>query len=88
MIYNKFKSKSMLIIAHRLSTVKNCDTIIVLENGEIVEQGSHEQLLANGKMYTKLWNLQQGNFVADNLPDEEFEADVTDNSDGDEVMYT
>lgn len=51
MIYNKFKKKTMLIIAHRLATVKNCDEIIVLDKGEIVEQGSHEELLAKQGQY-------------------------------------
>ena len=46
MIYNKLKNKSMLIVAHRLSTVKNCDIIIVMDNGEIIETGTHRQLLA------------------------------------------
>ena len=63
MIYNKFRSKSMLIIAHRLSTIKNCDTIIVLENGEIIEQGTHDELLVQNGMYYKLWKMQQGNYV-------------------------
>lgn len=62
MIYNKFKNKSMLIIAHRLATVKNCDLIIVLDKGEIVEQGSHEELLERKGQYYKLWEMQQGNF--------------------------
>ena len=64
MIYNKFRKKSMLIIAHRLATVKNCDEIIVMNQGEIVEQGSHEELLARKGEYYKLWEMQQGNFVA------------------------
>ncbi|NLD48719.1 MAG: ATP-binding cassette domain-containing protein, partial [Clostridiaceae bacterium] len=63
MIYNKFRKKSMLIIAHRLTTVKNCDEIIVLDKGEIVEKGSHEELLAVKGSYYRLWEMQQGNFV-------------------------
>lgn len=63
MIYNKFHSKSMLIIAHRLATVKNCDVIIVLQHGEIVESGTHAELLAKGGEYYRLWEMQQGNWV-------------------------
>ena len=63
MIYNKFRNKSMLIIAHRLATVKNCDEIIVMNQGEIVEQGSHEELLKKKGEYYRLWEMQQGNFV-------------------------
>lgn len=62
MIYNKFKKKSMLIIAHRLATVKNCDLILVLDKGEIVERGTHEELLKKQGMYYRLWEMQQGNF--------------------------
>ena len=62
MIYNKFRNKSMLIIAHRLATVKNCDLIIVLDKGKIVEQGTHEELLDRKGQYYRLWEMQQGNF--------------------------
>ena len=62
MIYNKLKNKSMLIVAHRLATVKNCDVIIVMDEGSIVEQGSHEELLALKGRYYELWEMQQGNF--------------------------
>lgn len=62
MIYNKLKKKSMLIVAHRLATVKNCDEIIVMDQGSIVEQGSHEELLALKGKYYELWEMQQGNF--------------------------
>lgn len=85
MIYNKFRQKSMLIIAHRLATVKNCDLIIVLDDGEIVEQGSHEELLENQGRYYRLWQLQQGNFISENR--EEEMPSLPDVSDEDEITY-
>ena len=66
MIYRKFKKKTMLIIAHRLATVKMCDEIIVMDKGCIVEQGTHEELLNNKGQYYRLWQMQQGNFNIDN----------------------
>ncbi len=65
MIYNKFRKKTMLIIAHRLATVKNCDLIIVMDKGEIIEQGSHHELMAMEGQYYRLWEMQQGNFKID-----------------------
>lgn len=49
-----FKGKTVIIVAHRLSTVKNADQIAVLENGIIIEQGNHSELLAKGKSYYEL----------------------------------
>ena len=74
----------MLIIAHRLTTIKNCDHIIVLENGEITEQGSHEQLMTNQGQYYKLWEMQQGNFI---IKEEEQEIRETDIPDENEISY-
>ena len=48
-----------LIIAHRLSTVQNADQILVMENGQITEQGSHSELLAMGGLYSRMWALQK-----------------------------
>ena len=54
------KTKTTVIIAHRLSTVVNADNIIVLDEGEIVETGTHKNLLKNGHLYSKLWQVQTG----------------------------
>lgn len=55
-------NKTTFIIAHRISSVKNADKIIVLNNGEIVEQGTHEELLGKRKYYYKVYATQFGNF--------------------------
>ena len=53
------KNKTVLMIAHRLSTVQNADSIIVLSDGKVVEQGSHESLLALCGVYTAMWEDYQ-----------------------------
>ena len=55
---NLMQGKTSFIIAHRLSTIKNADLILVLNNGNIVEQGKHEELLKNNGFYAKLYNSQ------------------------------
>ncbi len=50
---------TMIIVAHRLSTIKNCDRIFVFDKGSLVESGSHSQLLKNKSTYFKMWNAQQ-----------------------------
>ncbi|HIJ64272.1 MAG TPA: type I secretion system permease/ATPase [Rhodospirillaceae bacterium] len=51
--------RTMFIIAHRLSAVRHCDRIVVIEKGEISEQGSHDQLMASGGRYAFLWHCQE-----------------------------
>jgi ATP-binding cassette subfamily B protein len=63
------KGRTSFVIAHRLSTVRNADLILVMDKGEIVEQGNHEELLAKGGFYAMLYNSQ---FSSDNL-DETFD---------------
>jgi ABC-type transport system involved in Fe-S cluster assembly fused permease/ATPase subunit len=57
--------RTTLIIAHRLSTVMNADEIIVMQSGEIIERGTHTQLLTANGAYTRMWNLQQQEEAAD-----------------------
>lgn len=53
------KGRSVITIAHRLSTISDADRIVVLEAGEVVEQGTHEALLARQGRYAQLWHRQQ-----------------------------
>ena len=55
---NLMKGRTSFIIAHRLSTIKNADLILVMNHGDIVEQGTHEELLTKGGFYEKLYNSQ------------------------------
>ena len=54
------KDRTTIVIAHRLSTIRHSDSIIVLDDGKVIESGTHEELLDNKSQYSKLWNVQTG----------------------------
>ncbi len=58
---NLMKDRTSLVIAHRLSTIRNADMILVIQDGEIIERGTHDELLNNGGLYNKLYNMQTFN---------------------------
>ena len=62
------KSQTTLVIAHRLSTIVNADEIIVLAEGEIIERGTHRQLLSQKGLYAQMWERQSSGFQDDDLP--------------------
>jgi ATP-binding cassette subfamily B multidrug efflux pump len=64
------QGKTVIAIAHRLSTIARMDRLIVLEQGRIVETGTHAELLRLGGHYEKLWRYQSGGFIANELADE------------------
>ncbi|WLF84542.1 ABC transporter ATP-binding protein [Moraxella sp. ZY210820] len=59
------QGKTVIAIAHRLSTIAELDRLVVLERGQIVEQGSHDELLAQNGVYARLWQRQTGGFLGD-----------------------
>ena len=52
------KNKTSFIVAHRLSTIKNADLILVMNKGNVIEKGTHEELLQKGGFYANLYNSQ------------------------------
>jgi len=62
------KGRTGLVIAHRLATIRNADRILVLQNGVLIEQGNHEQLMKRGGLYAKLYNMNYASF--DDIPED------------------
>ncbi|MCG3163051.1 MAG: putative multidrug export ATP-binding/permease protein [Acidobacteria bacterium] len=63
-LWTLMATRTAIVIAHRLSTVKRMDQLVVLDRGRIVEKGSHDALLARGGIYASLWSHQSGGFLA------------------------
>jgi ATP-binding cassette subfamily B multidrug efflux pump len=66
-LYRLMEGKTVVAIAHRLSTIAAMDRLIVMEGGEIAEQGDHASLLAQGGLYARLWAHQSGGFLGEEV---------------------
>ncbi len=62
-LWDLLEKRTALVIAHRLSTIQKMDRIIVFDDGQIIEEGTHQQLLKSNGMYAKLWAHQPGGFI-------------------------
>ena len=62
-LYGVMQGKTVIAIAHRLSTLAAMDRIVVLEDGGIAEDGNHAELLAKGGLYARFWARQSGGFI-------------------------
>ena len=62
-LYGMMEGKTVIAIAHRLSTIAQMDRIVMLDEGRVIEEGSHEALLKSGKLYSQFWARQSGGFL-------------------------
>jgi ATP-binding cassette subfamily B multidrug efflux pump len=73
-LYRLMEGKTVVAIAHRLSTIAAMDRLVVMDQGRIVETGSHAALLAKNGIYARLWAHQSGGFLGEDLGDAVVEA--------------
>ncbi|MBB2710334.1 ABC transporter ATP-binding protein/permease [Rhizobium sophoriradicis] len=74
-LFALMEGKTVIAIAHRLSTLTEMDRLIVLDKGRIIEAGSHTELIENGGIYADLWNRQSGGFLSDHAEEAEEAAE-------------
>ncbi|MER8382387.1 MULTISPECIES: ABC transporter ATP-binding protein [unclassified Mesorhizobium] len=67
-LYKLMQGKTVIAIAHRLSTIAAMDRLVVMDKGRVIEEGSHEELVASGGLYAQLWQRQSGGFLLDDGP--------------------
>jgi len=75
-LYSLMEGKTVIAIAHRLSTIAAMDRLVIMDEGEIVEQGSHDMLLQSGGLYSELWARQSGGFLAQDTNDADSKQNV------------
>ncbi|OLQ72854.1 multidrug ABC transporter ATP-binding protein [Photobacterium proteolyticum] len=66
-LYQLMEGKTVIAIAHRLSTIAAMDRLIVLDDGQVVEQGTHQELIESDGIYAQLWEHQTGGFIGDDI---------------------
>ncbi|MFD5621210.1 ABC transporter ATP-binding protein [Streptomyces yangpuensis] len=86
-LWRLMEGRTALVVAHRLSTVATMDRLVVLDRGRIVEQGSHQELLATEGAYAKLWKHQSGGFLHDDS-DTDADSDTDTDTDADARSWT
>jgi ATP-binding cassette subfamily B multidrug efflux pump len=73
-LHDLMQGKTVIAIAHRLSTIASMDRLVVMDQGRIVEQGTHRELLARGGLYASLWAHQSGGFLGEDAEEEAVHA--------------